>query len=60
MRSVESIVREMPDRMRRCYTLTHVYRMSHAAIAEKLHIPLDDVERDLVDGTKRVAKELEL
>jgi DNA-directed RNA polymerase specialized sigma24 family protein len=60
MRSVESIVRGMPDQMRRVYTLKKVYRYSDAQIAERLHIPLDAVIHDLEYGVRFVAEGLRL
>jgi DNA-directed RNA polymerase specialized sigma24 family protein len=57
MRTVESIVREMPREMRQCYTLLKVFSYTQAQIAERLHMSLDDVEKNLREGVRIVARE---
>lgn len=55
-RAMHLIVGDMPDDMRRVYTLKKVYEMKNEQIAERLHMSLDDVETNLVAGIRFVAK----
>lgn len=45
----------MPRQMRQCYVLRKVYQMEASEIAERLHLSLDVVERELALGARFVA-----